>query len=830
MVKMANKKTRGPDKTQANTSDIVVKKLDDATDIVRQPPVFTNDSKYICIASGRQIGIYSVESADKVHSLKEHTVDVIGLAIKDDNILLSCDASGETIEWNINNGTMIKKAPIVVAGIKEFHSFHYPGNGKFLVATPSMYTTNMSSLWIVDNYTRPRKLFADIKSTPQSIAFGCNQGNGSLVVVALQDHSVVVKDITNGVDKKHMTDQRKFTCVALHSEKLIMATGDISGRILIWHDFVHKSRPVKTVYHWHTLPVNSVCFSSEGEYIYSGGSEKVMVKWRLGMSRKQFLPRMGSSIKYIVNAPDNICVATSHSDNAIRFIDSTNKINRAIIGLVKHDPIRGFADTEPIKESVMPTGLVFDPRSRGIFFNAQAGFLQLYDPQKNSLIFNMDVANRNVLTDERNLVIGNAEVLRVAVSPTGEWLATLEVWSNMSAGYHDMNLKFWRYDAVQANYELNTDVTMPHQDRVTALSFQPGLLGTEMPCLVTIGRDLKFKIWRLVDDTDIYRQKESWSCDVAGDFRKLTPSALSFSEDGSLMAIAFQDTVTLWDPTSINLNTTLSHTLVQEPIELMEFGRDHCFRYLVCASKSALYAWDVISQGLVWKVGQLQSSVRCLVPDPKSCFMAAVLQNSEVFIFSPSSSKPVHAVPKMNSSEPIAALFVPRSNPLASGPEWLINSRLLIVDDQQEFFCVDDVSSAGFNQKLTTPISHMDSLPWTPFSAMRAEKQISAAKQLVPVIHQTSGIQGYKSVQSLLETSASALPPMSRICSLFMSDLMIKHGPKAVTAKVNSVDRTTTDLPFTNGHIDTKTEDFNEETTLQKLLTLDCQWLVETVK
>lgn len=61
-----------------------------------------------------------------------------------------------------------------------------------------------------------------------------------------------------------MTDQRKFTCVALHSEKLIMATGDISGRILIWHDFVHKSRPVKTVYHWHTLPVNSVCFSSEG--------------------------------------------------------------------------------------------------------------------------------------------------------------------------------------------------------------------------------------------------------------------------------------------------------------------------------------------------------------------------------------------------------------------------------------------------------------------------------------------------------------------------------------------------------------------------------------
>ena len=91
----------------------------------------------------------------------------------------------------------------------------------------------------------------------------------------------------------------------------------------------------------------------------------------------------------------------------------------------------------------------------------------------------MDIANRNILTDERNTVIGNAEVLRVALSPTGEWLATLEVWSNMSAGYHDMNLKFWRFNAERANYELNTDVTMPHHDSVPSLLFcwaQSGLV------------------------------------------------------------------------------------------------------------------------------------------------------------------------------------------------------------------------------------------------------------------------------------------------------------------------------------------------------------------
>lgn len=52
-----------------------------------------------------------------------------------------------------------------------------------------------------------------------------------------------------------------------------------------------------------------------GSYLLSGGSEKVLVKWRLGTTRKQCLPRLGATIKHIVNAPDNICVATCHSDN-----------------------------------------------------------------------------------------------------------------------------------------------------------------------------------------------------------------------------------------------------------------------------------------------------------------------------------------------------------------------------------------------------------------------------------------------------------------------------------------------------------------------------------
>lgn len=138
-------------------------------------------------------------------------------------------------------------------------------------------------LWLVDA-GRYHKLMTGVVNSAHSIAFGCQRSN-SLVVAALKEQGVSVKDLKSGIDKmyltllpttyqlliisrRHMTDERKFTCVALHPEEQIMATGDISGRILVWHDFVHQARPPKAVYHWHTLPVASLTFTSEGRVVF----------------------------------------------------------------------------------------------------------------------------------------------------------------------------------------------------------------------------------------------------------------------------------------------------------------------------------------------------------------------------------------------------------------------------------------------------------------------------------------------------------------------------------------------------------------------------------
>ena len=88
-------------------------------------------------------------------------------------------------------------------------------------------------------------------------------------------------------------------------------------------------------------------------------------------------------------------------------------------------------------------------------------------------------------------------------------MATLEIWSNNVVGYKDMQLKMWQFNATLSNYELNTSVAMPHHAEVLALAFQPGAAAQQWPCLVSIGLDAKFKIWRLVDDTDIYRKSRT---------------------------------------------------------------------------------------------------------------------------------------------------------------------------------------------------------------------------------------------------------------------------------------------------------------------------------
>ena len=75
--------------------------------------------------------------------------------------------------------------------------------------------------------------------------------------------------------------------------------------------------------------------------------------------------------------------------------------------------------------------------------------------------------------------------------------------------------------------------------------------------------------------------------------------------------------------------------------------------------------------------------------------------------------------------------------------------------ERKHFELLDDAdtSGSGDGQKRSTSVSHMYSVPWTPFAAMQAQLQVSLAKKLGPVIHDTIGVQEFDSIHSVLFNS-----------------------------------------------------------------------------
>jgi len=66
-------------------------------------------------------------------------------------------------------------------------------------------------------------------------------------------------------DCRHKTGKtgRLSTCIAGHPEEECVATGDSTGRVVIWRN-LFQTRPYTAVFHWHTLPVTEIIFSKSG--------------------------------------------------------------------------------------------------------------------------------------------------------------------------------------------------------------------------------------------------------------------------------------------------------------------------------------------------------------------------------------------------------------------------------------------------------------------------------------------------------------------------------------------------------------------------------------
>uniref|UniRef100_A0A8C2KVB0 WD repeat domain 75 n=1 Tax=Cyprinus carpio TaxID=7962 RepID=A0A8C2KVB0_CYPCA len=652
---------------------------------------------FVLCASGDLVKVYSTRTEEWLHSLQGHTNQVTGITLNPANHLqvYSCSVDGTVKLWDFIDGILIKTFvigcplfAIYVSGLCvsacpecfQLVSVHLPKSAEQEVEAKEMSAVS-----------------SHISKNPSCTAFG---RGGEYIAFArhLQLNVYFFRKQKTYSFSLKATDKKgaknAFTCIACHPTDDCIATGHEDGKIRLWRNFIHKKEYTYSTQHWHHNAVNTLCFTPEGTHLLSGGIESVLVQWQYGAdNRKEFLPRLGGSILHISASSDGQLFCTSHSDNKITVIESSFKVCGVIQGLVKGDAVL--------------TDLMIDPRSKALVLNGKPGHLQFYSLLRDKHLYNLDIVQQEYIYEAG---LDQFEVVKAAFDIKGSWLATVEERGKKSSDL-EFFLKLWAFDERTQSFVLNTTITAAHTDRIISMCFSSS---EETTMLVTAAEDSQFKAWcQGADDQNF------WSCDFVGSYHKLNPTNCSFSADSSLLAVSFQEVITIWSPDTWEMLTTLC----QPPgvIRDLCFGRLSCSKYLLgTTTKNLLCCWNLLTCELEWSTSV---DVSKLQPDPFSENVAAFSYQLfsglyTVFVFKPSEPRPLFTNKNVCSEKVHRAVFVPREEPLNSCDEstqWLNRSQLYFLTQNMDLLTFSTATEEDRMLSSSKQLVIDDSVAVTPF-------------------------------------------------------------------------------------------------------------------
>jgi WD40 repeat protein len=472
----------------------------------------------------------------------------------------------------------------------------------------------------------------------------------------------------------------------------IVAVGDVSGRITlircIGADTCRKpyEKCVSTTLHWHAHGVNTLVFNHDGDYLYSGGEEGVLVSWQLRSGSRSFLPRLGAAVVDVALSPDAKCLAIACASNNIALVDvAASRVVRRVNGLrvavppdvteaaqaahsnaSKSAKLRaekyqrkqrykqreaaaaaatlasGDADAaDDVVASVVPTRVKAGKPRRAAaglhvidgvcVLNGGPNTLQFFDVLEDRHVAELEVARGAAASHmfARPNVFTDAVVEHVAFSPDRLMLVTVDRRSGLdgtiggtvssavrAAGVaDDMQLKFWTRNDVNGEFELHTRVEHAHSGPVTRLLFHPA----SPPMVITASSDGRVRTWVRRDATAaaVSRGKAGvWTCRSTAEHRRgVAASDADLCSDGSLLAVVYGASVTLWSSSRVALLRTLTYpSREQPPLKSARFLAGSTL--LATTTDNELHFWD-LSSGLVvqsFRIGVAQIAVHPALP------------------------------------------------------------------------------------------------------------------------------------------------------------------------------------------------------------------------
>ncbi|XP_041857335.1 WD repeat-containing protein 75 [Melanotaenia boesemani] len=739
-------------------------------------PVISNDSRFLLCASGESVKVFSTSTEECIHDLRGHTDLVTGVLLRPSNHLqvYSCSTDGTVRLWDFTDGILIRTYVIGHPIYSIYGSANH--DGVLFVVTERQSNKGPELFQLValhlpqcgDQLVEARELSAvlnNCSSNPEAVAFG-RLGEYLVSAKELQLEIYFFKKqksfrfFLKESNKKGA--RNKFTCVACHPRDDCIATGHEDGKIRLWRNFNHNKEYTYSTLHWHHDAVGSLCFTPEGTNLLSGGLESVLVQWRYNQeSQRDFLPRLGGAITHITVSPDGALFCTSHTDNKIMIIQSCVKVSAVIQGLVKGENVR--------------TDLIVDPRSKALVLNGKPGHLQFYSLQRDKLLYNLDIVQQEYINESG---LEQFEVVTAAFDASGSWLATVEERKQKAAEL-ELNLKLWAFDEQTQSFVLNTTISAPHEGQITAMCFDQAA-NSQTTLLVSTSRDGHFKAWQLAAAAHTEQDEgPSWSCEFVGAYHSLVPECCCFSADGSLLAVSFQEVVTLWSPTSWELLVTLSQP--PGPVRNLCFGRLSCSKYLLGTTTSQLLCcWNLLTCSLEWSTSM---DISLLLADPLSenmaafCFQAGA---TDLFVFRPNEPLPLFSHKAVCSGKVTRAIFAPREMMLESCEEssqWLNCSQLYFITRYMDLLAFTTKAEEDRLNASSKQLAIDDSVAMTPFYLLlgkhRDQPHENPELMSSRSAERTALPQSSAAIKELLQTPAHVLPSTSFLCSMFVQSLLV---------------------------------------------------------
>ena len=477
--------------------------------------------------------------------------------------------------------------------------------------------------------------------------------------------------------------------------------------------------------HWHAHRVRSLAFSADGTTLLSGGDEAVLVMWQLGTRNRSFLPRLGGSILAIASSSLETAggpqYAVALSDNSISLVSAVSgQVERSVRGIspaaaLSTQAVGRRKATKAAKKSRRPAAFVFEPRRHLAVVKGRPGFLQFYDYRRDAHVADLEIVPYNSINRGGDAKEGHGHfVSAVSFSRDGEWMLTVDHRGRSTADLdEESSIKFWRWRedevaeqdeqtagdvSASGRFVLDSMMDDPHKAAVTSLCQHPTL-----PVAVTTSMDFTFKIWALQDVLGGRgfakgAKRKAWYCRSVGGYRECPARCGAFSHDGSLLAIGYQQVVTLWDPDTCTLRETLTHPPFSHLVTDVGFtGQTGASPSLVACSTEWVHVWNLLSCQVSWSF-QLAGHALCVHPS-SSAF--AVASKSGIYVLDSDYSGPSGAGAS-DESEPTDTCFTPET-----APPGVV---LAHADEKPALIGFDPTPTKDAASDATPPVLYMDEM------------------------------------------------------------------------------------------------------------------------